>query len=161
MAQAPGLQEVFGAIGIPDVDILGRQFVGVRTATHKPEQLLCHSSPEDTLGGQQRELSSQTEPAQTGRAEEIDKCPLYLPPHPSPVGLSGMHTSCMHACLHVLVEVHALHIGCEECSEVSVPVTSCVHRTEIRADTRTRGHVAWNAVGCYVARCIVSRVTSW
>ena len=62
VAEAPFLQEVLGAIGIPDVDILGGELTGIGRTTHKPQQLFGHTPPKHTLGCQQGKLVPQAEP---------------------------------------------------------------------------------------------------
>mmetsp|Transcript_125011 Transcript_125011/g.399693 ORF Transcript_125011/g.399693 Transcript_125011/m.399693 type:complete len:412 (-) Transcript_125011:138-1373(-) len=62
VGQTPVVQELAGAIAIPDLDALVREVLAVRVTLDEPQQLLQHTAPKDPFGREQREGLSQVEP---------------------------------------------------------------------------------------------------
>lgn len=57
-----GVEELAGSVAVPDLDALGAQLVGVGAALYKPQEFLGDATPEEPLGGEQREhVVAQTE----------------------------------------------------------------------------------------------------
>ena len=59
MMKSSRIQELSRTICIPYVHILLCQLVSICRTSYEPQQLLYQASPEDTLCGQQRKLTSQ------------------------------------------------------------------------------------------------------
>jgi hypothetical protein len=55
VAQSALVKELSRAIAVPDVDVLVLQSARAGIARHEPQELLRNASPEDSLGGEQRQ----------------------------------------------------------------------------------------------------------
>uniref|UniRef100_A0A7S1FWF7 Uncharacterized protein n=1 Tax=Corethron hystrix TaxID=216773 RepID=A0A7S1FWF7_9STRA len=55
MSQPHLLQKLLAPVPVPDMDVLRRQLVRVRTSPQEPQELLRHSPPERAFGGEQRQ----------------------------------------------------------------------------------------------------------
>merc|ERR1712151_608671 len=61
VAQASLVQELPGAVTVPNLDALIRQMLCMGVALHEPKELLHHTSPKNTLRRQQRERFAEVE----------------------------------------------------------------------------------------------------